>query len=309
MTKEKRKLFCFGYGYVSEHLGEALKKSKEYDWSLSGTVREAAHKRKLDAKGIDITLFEYTRPLPDVAQTLKDVTHILFCAPPSAEGSAIFSSHGEEIANLKNLQWAGYMSTTGVYGNRSGGWVDENSDINPTTIRGTRRALAEQQWCSLYKAQGLPIHSFRLSGIYGPGRSAIDSVVAGMSRRVEKKGHAFSRIHIDDIVQTVMASMAKPNAGNAYNLADDFPAPSHEVIAYACDLLGVPCPPLVPFDEVDLAPITQSFYDDNKRVRNDKIKQELGVKLKYPSYREGLLACLESDKEVLEKYMTNSSSA
>ena len=149
---------------------------------------------------------------------------------------------------------------------------------------------------SLYKSSGLPVHIFRLAGIYGPGRSALDSARAGISRRIHKPGHAFSRIHVDDIVQVLMASMANPAPGAVYNVADDNPAPSCEVIEYACHLLGIAAPPLVPFEEADLAPINQSFYRENKRIRNDRLKNELGVNLFYPDFRAGLDACMESEQ-------------
>ena len=167
---------------------------------------------------------------------------------------------------------------------------------SPISKPGSRRELAEHQWLSLKEKYNLPVHIFRLAGIYGPGRSALDSVRAGISRRIDKPGHKFNRIHVDDIVQILLASMAQPNAGSIYNLADDRPAPSHEVIAYACSLLGLPIPPVIPFEQADLAPIALSFYKDNKHVLNNKIKQELGIALKYPDYQSGLRGCLEAEK-------------
>lgn len=298
MNQAPKKLFCFGYGYTAERLGHAL--MREEGWRLAGTTRDPDRRAVLRAQGIEVHIFDYTRPLPDLSLILEGTTHLLLSAPPGPEGSPEFLAHGAEIAALQNLEWVGYLSSTGVYGDRSGAWVDEDSQLNPTTIRGTRRAIAEAQWCGLYKAHNLPIHLFRLAGIYGPQRSALDAVRAGMSRRIDKPGHAFSRIHIDDVVQILLASMAHPNPGKAYNVADDHPAPSHAVIAFACELLGLSVPPLLPYASVDLAPITRSFYADNKRVRNDRIKRELGVKLLYPSYKEGLLACLaEENKEII----------
>lgn len=203
---------------------------------------------------------------------------------------------------LKNLQWVGYLSTTGAYGDRGGAWVDENSEVRPSTKRGSRRAKAEEQWLSLQRSYGLPVHVFRLAGIYGPGRSALDSVRAGVARRIDKPGHAFNRIHVEDIVQVLMASIENPHAGSVYNVSDDESAPSHEVIAYACALLGLTVPPLIPYEKADLAPITRSFYSDNKRLRNNKIKDELGVHLKYPDFRCGLEACLEAENHALETF-------
>ncbi len=145
------------------------------------------------------------------------------------------------------------------------------------------------------------MHRFRLAGIYGPGRSALDSVRAGVARRINKPGHAFSRIHVEDIVQVLMASMARPNPGAAYNVCDDVPVPSHEVIAYACGMLGLEPPRLIPYDEADMAPIARSFYSDNKRVSNERIKTDLGVQLRYPDYKLGLEACLEAEKAAAAK--------
>ncbi len=290
---ESKVLFCFGYGYTAEALGRAL--MAQGGWRVAGTTRDPDRLADLRAQGVEAHLFDYTRPLPDVGRMLAGVTHLLLSAPPDENGSPVFRAHGAEIATLPGLEWVGYLSSTAVYGDRGGAWVDENDDVNPTTIRGTRRAIAEHQWRSLYRSHGLPVQAFRLAGIYGPGRSALDSIRAGYSRRIDKPGHAFSRIHVDDIVQALRASIARPTPGQAYNLADDHPAPSQEVIAYACELLGLPTPPLIPYDAADLAPITRSFYEDNKRVRNDRMKRDLGVQLMYPSYREGLAACLATE--------------
>ncbi|HBH25880.1 MAG TPA: NAD(P)-dependent oxidoreductase [Rhodospirillaceae bacterium] len=293
MSKAQRKFFCFGYGYTAQRLGRAL--AREGGWTLAGTTRAPERKEALGYEDVKAHIFDHAYPLPDVGKMLAGTTHLLLSVPPDVDGSLVARAHGEEIAALPGLSWVGYLSTTGVYGDRGGGWVDEDSAANPTTIRGTRRAMAERQWYALHRSHGLPLHIFRLAGIYGPQRSALDAVRAGMSRRIDKPGHAFSRIHVDDVVQVIRASMAAPAPGRVYNLADDCPAPSHAVIAYACDLLGLSVPPLLPFSEADLAPITRSFYADNKRVHNDRIKRELGVRLLYPSFREGLAACLAEE--------------
>ena len=177
-----------------------------------------------------------------------------------------------------------------------GGIVDEYSEIRPNSKRGSRRVRAEAEWLSLLRGYGLPVHIFRLAGIYGPGRSALDSVRAGVARRINKPGQVFNRIHVEDIVQVFLASMEKPNPGAAYNLADDDPVPSWEVITYACEALGLTPPPLIPYNEADMAPITRSFYNDNKRVANNRIKRELGVQLKYPDYKKGIDACLAAER-------------
>ena len=195
--------------------------------------------------------------------------------------------HARDLAALPRLRWLGYLSTTGVYGDRGGGWVDESDARLPSGVRGRRRVAAEDGWLALHRDRGLPVHVFRLAGIYGPGRNALATVRAGTARRVDKPGQVFSRIHVDDIVAVLRASMARPAPGAVYNVADDDPAPPQDVVAYAAELLGVAPPPLVPFAEAALSPMARSFYDDSKRVRNDRIKRELGVRLAYPDYPRG----------------------
>ncbi len=292
-NKEKH-LFCFGYGYSCDHLGQEL--MRRGGWRISGTTRDLEKREYLRSQGINAYIFDQDNPLPDLVYMLKDVTHIIISTPPSNEGGPTFNTHAEDILNLTNLEWVGYLSTVSPYGDRGGGWVDENSELRPTTKRGSRRKNVEEQWLSLFKNYDLPIHIFRLAGIYGPGRSALDIVRLGISRRIDKPGHYFNRIHVEDVVQVLMASMLNKKPGEIYNICDDMPSLSQEVIDYACKLLGMESPPLLPFDKVDLAPIHQSFYKDNKRVRNNKIKNELGIKLKYESYKQGLKACLVAEE-------------
>lgn len=289
MSERTRKLFCFGYGYTADALARAL--SKRGGWSIAGTTRDPDKRDAMRDIGIEASLFNYEKAIADPLSLLRDTTHILISTPPDDYGDPTFRIHGEDLAQLKNLQWVGYLSTIGVYGDRGGAWVDETAEPHPTSKRGTRRAIAEKQWQNLCLSSGLPLHIFRLAGIYGPGRSAIESVRAGVARRIYKPGQAFSRIHIDDIIQTLLASFSQPRPGAIYNVADDYPAPSHEVIAYACEILGIDPPPLLDYSKADLAPITMSFYSDNKRIRNDRIKDELGVSLIHPTFREGLLEC------------------
>lgn len=290
------KLFCFGYGYTCTFLGEELQKTGD-EWILAGTTRSMAKRTSLRKFGVEAHIFNKDKPLADPNLWLKDTTHLLISTPPDSDGDYTCEAHMDDILRqMPHLKWVGYLSTTGVYGDRDGATVDEQSEIRPSSIRGTRRAMAEEQWLSAWKEYGLPVHIFRLAGIYGPGRSAIDSVRVGIARRIMKAGHAFSRIHVEDIVATLIASMNNPSPGQIYNLADDEAAPSHEVIAYAARLLGKDPPPLVRFEDANLAPITLSFYSDNKRVNNAKIKKDLGVTLKYPNYRLGLEACLAAEK-------------
>lgn len=286
------RLFCFGLGYTALALAEALMGK---GWRVAGTCRDEERRRALAARGIEAHLFDRGRPLDGATALLAGITHLLSSVPPDAAGDAVIDHHGADIAALAgSLDWVGYLSTTGVYGDRQGGWVDETSALLPSGERGRRRVAAEQAWLALVVEHGLPVHLFRLAGIYGPGRSALDGVRAGTAKRIVKPGQVFSRIHVADIVAVLEASMARPHPGAAYNVCDDDPAPPSEVVAYACELLGVAPPPEVPFEEAALPAMARSFYDDNKRVRNARIKQELGVRLAYPSYRDGLKALLAS---------------
>lgn len=295
-----KKLFCFGYGYTCDYLGHALEQLPS-DWAVAGTTRDEARKAVLRARGVEAYIFDAEENLTDAEYVLSEVTHLLISTPPGEDGDPAFLSHGEIIANLPNLEWVGYLSTTGVYGDRDGRWVDESSDVVPTSRRGAKRVKAEEQWLSLFKMYNVPVHIFRLAGIYGPGRSALDSVRAGIGRRIHKKGHAFGRIHVEDIVNVILKSFQSPKAGEIYNVCDNTPAPSHEVIARACELLNRVPPPMVEFEDADLAPMTRSFYMDNRRTRNDKIKRELGVELKYLDYKAGLLGCLEAEQHAADK--------
>lgn len=288
-----KKLFCFGYGYTADYLGHAL--LEEGGWEISGTTRDEEKIATLDERGIRAHIFDYERPLLDPHDILKGTTHLLISTPPDDEGDPAYNIHAPDILKIPTIEWVGYLSTTGVYGDRGGGIVDETGELRPTSKRGTRRAAAEEQWLSLFHSNGLPVHIFRLAGIYGPGRSALDSVRAGVARRINKPGHAFGRIHVEDIINVLQASILKPQPGEIYNVIDDMPAPSHEVIEYACQLLNRPVPPLVDFEEANLAPITRSFYMDNRRVQNHKIKQALGVQLRYENFRKGLEGCLEAE--------------
>lgn len=295
-----KKLFCFGYGYTCDYLGHDLLQRAGH-WSLSGTTRDPEKRIALRARGVQAHIFDEESPLADPIEALQGTTHVLISTPPDDDGDPAFLVHAEDVRQIPSIEWIGYLSTTGVYGDREGGWVDENSELRPTSRRGNRRVQAEQQWLSFGKMNNIPVQVFRIAGIYGPGRSALDSVRAGVARRINKPGHTFARIHVEDIVQTLIMSMARPQGGGIYNVCDDTPAPSHEVIAYACELLGQKAPPLVDFEEANLAPITRSFYMDNRKVKNERIKTELGVQLKYPDFKSGLRGCLAAEDYALTK--------
>ncbi len=292
MIASDKRLFCFGLGSSALALTALLKAE---GWRIAGTCRSAEKAALLAARGIETYRFDGESPMADVAAALAGTTHLLISAPPGANGDPVLRQHAADIATISSLQWLGYLSTTGVYGDRQGAWVDESAPLEPSGARGQRRVAAEAGWLELWRRHGLAVHLFRLAGIYGPDSNALATVRAGKAQRVDKPGQVFSRIHVADIAQVLRASMAKPNPGAAYNVCDDNPAAPEEVIRYACELLGVTPPPLVPFEVAQLSPMARSFYDDNKRVRNDRIKTELGVVLTYPDYKVGLQAILKAE--------------
>lgn len=283
------RLFVFGMGYSALELARRVTAE---GWRVAGTTRSPAKAAELRGLGIAPFLFDRGRPLDDPASALADATHILSSVPPDDRGDPVLAHHAADIAAVRGVRWVGYLSTTGVYGDTGGAWVDEDSPLNPINARSAARVAAERGWLGL---PGVPAHVFRLPGIYGPGRSAIDMLRAGTARRIDKPGQVFSRIHVEDIAGGLRASMARPNPGAVYNLTDDEPASTPDVVAFAAGVIGVPVPPLVPFDPAAMSPMAASFYAECKRVRNDRIKRETGWAPKYPTYREGLRAQAEAE--------------
>jgi nucleoside-diphosphate-sugar epimerase len=283
-------LFCCGFGYTAQVLARRLAAE---GWIVAGTCRTADKASVLCAAGFPVEVFDRDHPLP--REALDGVTHLLVSVPPDAAGDPVLAMHGEDIAAIKCLHWLGYLSTTGVYGNRGGGWVDETAALSPSGERGRRRVAAEAGWLDLWRRRGVPVHIFRLAGIYGPGRSPFEALRAGTAKRIDKPGQVFSRIHVEDLAQVLAASINRTRPGAVYNVCDDDPAAPEAVVAYAAGLLGMPAPPLVPFEAAELSPMARSFYDDNKRVSNRLIKSELGVILGYPDYRSGLAAILADE--------------
>ncbi len=272
-------LLSIGHGYSAQALARLL---IPQGWTVIGTTRSAARAEAFRAAGVEPLLL----PGP-LAPALARASHVLTSVAPDAAGDPILRDHAAELAAARPV-WAGYLSTTAVYGDHQGGWVDEDTPLTPSTERGAARVRAEADWAAL----GLPLHIFRLAGIYGPGRGPFEKVRDGSARRIIKPGQVFSRIHVEDIAQVVAASIAHPHPGRAYNVCDDDPAPPEDVIGHAAELLGLPLPPAVAYDQAEMTPMARSFYAESKRVRNDRIKSELGVRLLYPTYREGLAALL-----------------
>jgi nucleoside-diphosphate-sugar epimerase len=284
-------LFCFGLGYTAMALGRRMNTTQ--GWRVSGTCRKPARRAALGALGIEAALFDGSAPM-DRPELLRDATHVLLSIPPDAEGDPAYRHHAADLAKAERLEWVGYLSTTGVYGDRAGGWVDETSELLATSDRSRRRIEAEAKWLDWGTETGIPVQLFRLAGIYGPGRSAADQVKAGTAKRIDKPDHLFSRIHVEDAATVLAASIARPRAGGIYNVCDDEPAAPADVVAYVCELLGIEPPPLVPFEAAweEMSPMARSFWADDRRVRNGRIRDELGVALAYPDYRIGLRAVL-----------------
>ncbi len=290
MSETKNHLFCFGLGFSARVLAKRL---HAQDWKVTGTTRTAEKQQVLADQGFEnIVLFDKDNPLKDPAEALRDVTHVLISAGPDAQGDAVINQHADTIAALRNLRWLGYLSTTGVYGNHDGAWVDEDAPLSPSSPRSEHRVAAERAWLDLHANHAVPVHLFRLAGIYGPGRSLLDTVKAGKGKRIDRPGQVFSRIHVEDIATVLEASIAAPNSGRIYNVCDDMAASPAEVTAHACALLGVEPPPLVPFEEAGLSPMGRTFWLDNKRVSNKRLHEELGVELRYPDYKAGLASLL-----------------
>lgn len=268
-----------GHGYTARTLSRRL---SPQGWQIVGTTRDPDQVNDVQSSGAQPVVW----PGDDIA--FDGVTHLLISTAPGAEGDPVLHALSQEIADRAGqFDWVGYLSTTAVYGDHDGGWVDETTPTAPASKRGHLRVEAERQWAAI---PNLPLHIFRLAGIYGPGRGPFSKLKRGGLRRIIKPGQVFSRIHVDDIANVLAASMARPNPGAIYNVCDDEPVPPQDVIAYAAELQGLPLPPAVPFEDADMTPMARSFYSENKRVRNDRIKRELGITLRYPDYRAGLEA-------------------
>ncbi len=282
----RKRLLCLGFGYVAEALTRTLDPDM---WEVRGTTRSEDRFPAISDAGATPVLW----PGQDIANEVARATHVISSVPPRDAGDPVLPllSAGSDHAP----DWVALLSTTGVYGDQGGVWVDETAPVVPASHRGGLRATQETAWLALFAANALPVHIFRLSGIYGPGRSAFDKLRSGKARRIIREEQVFSRCHVTDIVQILRASIAQPNPGAIYNVADDEPCPPQDVIEEAANLMGVPVPPDIPFEEADLSPMARSFYLDNKRVLNRRVKEELGVQFRYPTYRDGLRAILETE--------------
>ena len=287
-------LFAFGYGFSAQALARRL---RPQGWRISASFRRAEDAGRLAADGADPVRVDDEAGL---GAALASAQAVLVSAPPTAEGCPALQRIAPALARARAFpDWIGYLSTTGVYGDRRGGWAFETSRLAAQSVEGARRVRAERDWWEVGRGMGLTVASFRLPGIYGPGRSAFDRLREGRARRIAAPGHLFSRIHVDDLAAGLEASIRRPRAGAAYNLCDDEPCPNSEVVAFAAALLGLPVPPEVPLEQARLPSAALRFYAESKRVSNALAKAELGWRPRYPSYREGLRAVLAAERSLV----------
>ena len=282
-----KRLLSFGHGYSARALAARLVPE---GWHIVGTTRSPENMAAIAATGVEPLHW----PGEDPAELIAEFLNVLVSAGPGPDGDPVLAALDAPIRQAAStMRWLGYLSTTGVYGDHQGGWVDEQTPLTPTTKRGMARVAAEQAWCAI---PDLPLHIFRLAGIYGPDRGPFAKVRNGTARRIIKDGQVFSRIHVEDIASALELSLATPAPRAVYNLCDDDPAPPEDVIGHAAELLGLPLPPAVRFDDAEMTAMARSFYAESKRVRNDYAKQALGWVPRYPDYRSGLAAMLSPDE-------------
>lgn len=278
-------LLSLGHGYSARALEERL---LPQGWTIIGTTRSPEKATQMAARGVTPLIW------PGSDLPLAQATHLLSSVAPGA-GDPVLAAHGAEIAAARHLKWVGYLSTVGVYGDRQGGWVDEDGTLDAATPRSVARVQAEADWQALCDRAGLRLHIFRLAGIYGPGRGPFEKLREGRAQMIIKPGQYFSRIHYDDIGQALDLAIRSDQPARVWNLCDDSPAPPQDVLRHASALLGMEAPPEVPFAQAEMSPMARSFYADSKRVRNDRIKRDLGLQLMHPDYQTGLAAILRME--------------
>ena len=284
-------LFCFGLGFTASRLALRLLKA---GWRISGTTRSLENVEKWTSMGIETYLFDGTATISAKEDLFSDITHLIASIPPTDLGELPLLFHQKQLVSAEKLRWAAYLSTPAVYGDRGGALVSEADFPQPGSRRGERRLEAENSWLDALKNNSTSIQIMRLAGIYGPGRNVIDQVLGGRARIIEKQDQVFNRIHVDDIGTILMASMDRPKDGAIYNVADQEACPSGDVVRFACSLVGITPPEPILFEDAELSEMAKSFYSECKRLVTDKIKNELGVELQYPTYREGLESIFES---------------
>jgi nucleoside-diphosphate-sugar epimerase len=285
-------LLIFGLGYTASHFAARFGSAFA---SVTGSLRETGERAPVP--GVRFERFDGESGNADLDAAIARATHVLVSIPPDAAGDPVLRTFGAALAGASGLTWVGYLSTIGVYGDAGGAWIDETAPVRPTSERNGQRVEVEKAWLALSRQSGKRVQIFRLSGIYGPGRNALVNVLQGKARRIVKPGQVFNRIHVEDIAQAVWRGIERPDAGPCINVTDNEPAPPQDVIAHAAGLLGLPVPPDIAFEDAALSPMGLSFYGENKRVSNRLMREELGHEPLYPTYREGLAACLAGMKD------------
>ena len=280
-------LFVFGLGYSAVQFIRTYRDRFAY---VGGTVTARDKAAALASEGIAARVFAPDEVDDEIDADLRRCECLLVSVPPDEGSEPVLARFADAVAQAPRLSWIGYLSTIGVYGDHQGGWIDETTPPSPVSERSRERLAAETAWLDLGVRSGKAVHVFRIAGIYGPGRNALRQLAEGTAKRVVKAGQVFNRIHVDDIAAVLLASIERPRAGAIYNLADDEPAPGQDVVAFAANLAGVPPPPEVRFEDARLGPMAASFYGESKRAANRRIKDELGVRLRHPTYRDGLTA-------------------
>ena len=281
------RLFVFGIGYTA---GRYLRRHAGRFAAAAGTVRSLDKAAELARDGIAAFRFDPPHADPAIAAKLADADALLVSVQPTGDRDAALDRFGDAIAAAPRLARICYLSTIGVYGDHGGGWIDERTRPVPESERGRHRLAVEEAWLALGRRTGKQVAVLRLAGIYGPGRNPVLDLREGTARRIAKPGQVFNRIHVDDIGRAVSGALTREGAGGVWNVADDEPAPASDVVAYAAKLLGIAPPPEIPFGDADLSPMARSFYAANRRVSNAAMKHDLGVRLGYPTYRDGLAA-------------------
>jgi len=290
-------LVCFGLGYSAEHyigmFGDNFAR-------IVGTVRGAERAAVLNGRlagRLKALTFDGKSASAELLRAIAETDAALVSIPQDENGDPVLRTCGDALAHAPHLEAIIYLSTVGVYGDRAGAWVDEKTAPEPDSARAGGRLNAERGWQEFGERRGIPITVLRLAGIYGPGRNALTQVARGDARRIVKAGQVFNRIHVEDIAQAIDAAFAR-RASGIFNIADDEPSPPGDPLAFAAQLLGVPPPPEIAYEQAEAAmsPLAKSFWQECRRVRNDKLKRELGVSLRYPTYREGLRTLFEQER-------------
>lgn len=278
------RVLIFGAGFSGRAIGRRLSADGH---PVVGTTRSPERLERLRLAAMEPLVFDGVQGTPELRAELARTTHLILSAAPSAEGDPVLNAlEGDLGVGTPALRWIGYLSTVGVYGDRGGNWVAEDDRLDPTSTRGRQRVAAEEAWLRFGAGRGVPVALLRLAGIYGPGRNALVNLAEGTAKRVIKPNQVFNRIHVDDIAGAT-ALLAQKELGGAFNITDNEPAPPQDVVAFAASLLGVEAPPEVPFEAAEMSPMARSFYGDNKRVSNARLR-ETGYEFRYPDYRTAL---------------------